>query len=161
MSRVLAVNRCVLILGITLYIGFLNQTFLARNGRRIKKDGNFFLYCYACWPKKNFLSEISHFLHVWRKYCISADIPGSSIPLPFSLMLIIALKRIRMEKLTYHAMGLVISQFKQFPYDEIHRMAFLIAIQASRKKPNIFVTFVFLVKKRCQLLLPSYSIEVV
>ena len=52
-----------------------------------------------------------------------------------------------MEKLTYHAMGLVISQFKQFPYDEIHRMAFLIAIQASRKKPNIFVTFVFLVKK--------------
>ena len=79
----------------------------------------------------------------------------------FFLMLIIALKRIRMEKLTYHAMGLVISQFKQFPYDEIHRMAFLITIQASRKKPNIFVTFVFLVKKRCQLLLPSYSIEVV
>ena len=66
-----------------------------------------------------------------------------------------------MEKLTYHAMGLVIAQFKQFPYDEIHRMAFLITIQASRKKPNIFVTFVFLVKKRCQLLLPSYSIEVV
>ena len=83
MSRVPAVNSCVLILGVTLYIGLLNQTFLARNRRRIKKDGNFFLYCYACWPKKNFFSEISHFLHVWRKHCISADIPGSSIPLPF------------------------------------------------------------------------------
>ena len=161
MSRVLTVNSCVLILGITLYIGLLNQTFLARNRRRIKKDGKFFFVLSRVLAREKFFSEISHFLHVWRKYCISADIPGSSIPLPFFLMLIIALKRIRMEKLTYHAMGLVISKFKQFPYDEIHRMAFLIAIQASRKKPNIFVTFVFLVKKRCQLLLPSYSIEVV
>lgn len=54
MSRVLAVNRCVLILGITLYIGFLNQTFLARNGRRIKKDGNFFFVLLRVLAKEKF-----------------------------------------------------------------------------------------------------------
>lgn len=42
MSRVLTVNSCVLILGITLYIGLLNQTFLARNRRIIKKMVIFF-----------------------------------------------------------------------------------------------------------------------
>lgn len=59
MSRVLTVNSCVLILVITLYIGLLNQTFLARNRRRIKKDGDFFLDCYACWPKKIFFWNFS------------------------------------------------------------------------------------------------------
>ena len=54
MSRVLAVNRCVLILGITLYIGFLNQTFLARNGRRMKKDGNFFFVLLRVLAKEKF-----------------------------------------------------------------------------------------------------------
>ena len=54
MSRVLAVNRCVLILGITLYIGFLNQTFLARNRRRIKKDGNFFFVLLRVLAKEKF-----------------------------------------------------------------------------------------------------------